>query len=429
MSLIHKLSTLALPQILGGVCQALGINFTEGAIDKVSEFLTSRFLDHSGRLPAALQAACARSWSALEVALAGESFWGWLDRAEDRELRNQIRVFLQAVPACQLPRERDLYRRHCMEELRAARQAGLLGGQPDLARLARETADFARFGTPGTLIQAEWLVLEQMGATLMQQGFVNLGHLLSLQPAEGRSLLVLAVRYFFRRAVEEDAKLFKGLAWASWDQLTDAQRQGFEGLRQALSQRGEELDRRLQQLQHHLAGIHGAVLEIQREQQRQGDQHRELYEAVLDLRRRLDGAGAGKAQASPADLEQLTELLDRYRRLPVDQQRQLPALLHDLAQLLLQVGEAKEAEESYGRLDGFLRDRAARAEAHYHSFRAALERQDWPKAVFAYAQATSLDPGRWTQLRYEENIAERLARLPEKSRDLAELQLRAGTPA
>ncbi len=98
MSILHNLCLLAARQLLPGACSALGIPLGESAIDAVAGFLAQRFSDHSQRLSAALHASTRRAWEALEVALAGESFWNWLDRAEDRALRQQIRAFLDALP-------------------------------------------------------------------------------------------------------------------------------------------------------------------------------------------------------------------------------------------------------------------------------------------------------------------------------------------
>jgi hypothetical protein len=42
-----------------------------------------------------------------------------------------------------------------------------------------------------------------------------------------------------------------------------------------------------------------------------------------------------------------------------------------------------------------LTDPVALAEAHYHAYRAALQRRDWSKALTSYEDAASLDPDNW----------------------------------
>src|SRR4051794_28011241 len=97
MSIALHLSSLALKQVVGGACAAVGIPG-----DAVIGFLQERFSDQSQRLPAALHAANEKAWKALEIALAGESLWerckAAAARAEDRAFAQQVRAFLDAAP-------------------------------------------------------------------------------------------------------------------------------------------------------------------------------------------------------------------------------------------------------------------------------------------------------------------------------------------
>src|SRR5699024_1962857 len=75
MRITQNLSALTLKGVDGGACQALGVQAGAAAVDGVVSFLTARFIDHSQALTQALQRANERAWKALEVALAGDSFW------------------------------------------------------------------------------------------------------------------------------------------------------------------------------------------------------------------------------------------------------------------------------------------------------------------------------------------------------------------
>ena len=300
----------------------------------------------------------------------------------------------------------------CLEELRDARRAGLLAGSPLSSKaLAGQAAKLTRFGDPKRLLDAEWQLMNGVADELGRSGYGNLGRLLASRPAEGTPLLVLAVRYFFRRAVEEDPKLFQGLAWASWEQIGQAQERGFARLGEALAEQQQLLDRRLSQLSLHLAQIHGAVLDIQQEQERQGAQHRDIYQAVIGLQLRFDVLAHevqpdGASQLHSEDERQLIgQVVEQYRALPADLRSQLPALLKGIAKLQLWAGDEEEAEKSFHGVTVTLADSAVRAESHFCAFQAAIERGDWAKAVSSCHQAIHLDPARWTIEHFSTELA------------------------
>ena len=106
MHLTANVCALALRGVVGGACQLAGIQAGEGAVNGVVSLLMRQFLDHSQRLNQALQHSNERAWRALEVALAGESFWDRCKlvfaRAEDKAFREQVRPFLDACPLAEL---------------------------------------------------------------------------------------------------------------------------------------------------------------------------------------------------------------------------------------------------------------------------------------------------------------------------------------
>src|SRR5262249_54496542 len=157
----------------------------------------------------------------LEIALAGDSWWGWVRRKlasrEDQEFCRQVQAFLDAHLLAGLPGEEAAFRRRCLEQLRSARDRGLLSdGALDPAELARSAGEFGRFGGPASALSREWQILEDAGQLLAYHpGHQDLARLVSLPCQGSTSLLATAVRYFFRRAVEDDDALHRGLAWAS----------------------------------------------------------------------------------------------------------------------------------------------------------------------------------------------------------------------
>ena len=246
MAILANLCALAVRQVIGGVSNLTGLVVGDDAVAGVTNFLTKHFLDNSTRLTAALEKANERAWKALEVALAGDSLWDrcklLLASGEDKAFRAQVRPFLDACPLAEL-HGRDAYRQKCLQELRAASKAGqLTGGGIDPVALARRAGAFARFSDPQSLLDAEAGSLGEMGDDLRKAGYPNLAEFVSMRPQRGDPLLIVAARYFFRRAVEDDSALFQGLAFAQLERLAESQEAGFAALGDALAQHGRRVE-------------------------------------------------------------------------------------------------------------------------------------------------------------------------------------------
>src|SRR4051812_34870715 len=95
--------------------------------EHVLALLGNRLSDQSQRLVRALQRANKRAWDALEISLAGESFWRRFDATEDKAFRQQVRAFLDAVPLPELT-GKDQHRRQCLMDLQDAKRKGLIFG-------------------------------------------------------------------------------------------------------------------------------------------------------------------------------------------------------------------------------------------------------------------------------------------------------------
>jgi hypothetical protein len=259
MGIVQTLSTLALRQLIEGACANVGASALSCAGDAVAGFLVQHFTDHSQRLTRALQNANDRAWRSLEITLAGDNLWdrcmGLLAQREEQAFRQQVQAFLVTTPLAELPNQRAEFCQLCLRDLRAARKAGLLtSGTLTPKELARHTRAFARFADPQGLLEAEWGAVKGMAQELVQRGYTNLAQLLALRPTQGAPLLVIAVRYFFRREVEADEQLFRGLAWASWTALTATQKTGLDSLTRAFrpgSEPGDLVERRPRNRRRH----------------------------------------------------------------------------------------------------------------------------------------------------------------------------------
>jgi uracil-DNA glycosylase family 4 len=406
MAIALQLSTLALRQVVGGACRAVGCDVGEGAVEGVVGFLTSRFTDHSEQLLRALDEANDRAWRALEIALAGDSFWErckvLLAPGEEKGFRERVRAFLDVTPQAELFGKRE-YCQRCLCDLQAARKSGLLkGGRLEPERLARQAGTFARYADPQRLLEAEGTALDDIAGELRRSGHDDLAGLVALRPQQGPTLLVIAVRYFFRRAVEDDPRLFQGLAFAQLEGLQQAQERGFADLQRVFAEQGDRLEHLLGDVRTAVAQTHGAVLDIQEEQRHQGAQARDIYSAVIGLQGRLDllqhalRPRDSLSIRGDGERDLVKEVVARYRALPAEQRRCLPALLNGIGKLEVATGDFQAAQRDFASVAELVSDTPARAEAHHNACRAALERRHWDTALAELRQAMALDPGRFS---------------------------------
>ncbi|MBI1917329.1 MAG: FHA domain-containing protein [Planctomycetes bacterium] len=98
----------------------------------------------------------------------------------------------------------------------------------------------------------------------------------------GRLLLLL--EHFLVGALHEE--LFRGLAFARLERLGQAQEEGCAALAGTLEQHGRQVEEALAGLSELVGQTHTTVLGIQSEQERQGQRVEEIYEAVMEMRRR-----------------------------------------------------------------------------------------------------------------------------------------------
>jgi len=401
-----NLSALTLRQVIGGACQAVGVSPGDVAVAGVAGFLTRHFIDQSQRLSVALQLSNARAWKALEVALAGDSFWDrcklLFTSGDQKAFREQVQPLLGACPLAQA-KGREAFRREALAELRAAERDGLLTqGKLDPEELARQTGAFARFRKPEELLQAEYDALDQMATAIRRAGYPSLAEYLALRPGRGEPLLTLAARYFFRRCVEDDPALFQGLAFAHLEGIKTAQEANFAALNDLLTEEFDAVQTTLATVAETAAATHGAVLDLQAEQRRQGQAVGDVYQAVLQLQNKLDllqrEVRPGDSLSIRTDNERrlVKDLVARYRALPAKQRDARPALLNAIGTLEVAAGDFEDAQKDFAAVAVLVRgDEKAQAEAHHNAYRAALEQRDWPIALAELLEAVRLDRDRF----------------------------------
>jgi hypothetical protein len=251
MNIFSRVSLFALGPLVGTACRAIGLEEAAAGTAAVTRFLAARLSDQSLHVTEALGRASDQAWRTLELALAGESLATLADRADDRAFREQVRLFLlNAQFDGRADRDPEFVPR-CLTELRAARDSGALGGTADPTVLATRLGDLTRFGDPAALVASQWALADELAADLTGRGLAALAAFVTLRPrgdASAVPLLAVAVRFHFRRAVEDDPRLFQGLAFAQLERLGKAQEDGAAALAELMSRYVERLETRLGEL-------------------------------------------------------------------------------------------------------------------------------------------------------------------------------------
>lgn len=417
MGVMLGLSTLALRDVAFGAAGAGGLEYGAAAIQAVTELLRSRFVSQGSRLADALRLANHRAWQTLEMALAGDSFWQRcrtvIAHADEKALRRELQAYFQALKLPQGDPAR--FCKQCLEEVRSARKRGLLeDAKLDPARLAEHAGKLVQFREAHEILAAERKILKYVCDSLGRAGCANLAALIDLQPSPDESLLTASVRYFFRRAVEDDPKLFQGLAFAQLEQIQQKQQHHFDAIRDLLARHGDHLENLLGDLQAEMSAVHSAVLDVRQEQQRQAGRHEELYQAVMNLQQRLDlmhqSLRPRDSLSIRGDVERrlVKELVHRIRSLPEEQRRDMPALLNAVGMLQVAAGEFQQAEKEFLAVAEIVDDASAEAEAHFNAYRAALERRDWAAALDALIRAVKLERARFEPFPWRKYRPERI---------------------
>jgi formylglycine-generating enzyme required for sulfatase activity len=422
MSLVGKLICFGFRQVIGAVAGDEAGDIAGKAAAPVIQFVEQRFTDHSSTLPKALTNANNRAWQSLSIALAGDSFLDKINvffaSGDYKGMREQVQHFLQDKNIGFEGASAD-FRRRCLIELKMAKQAGKLTVPNPLAPkdVARQTASFQRYADPKGMMDGAEQVIGQI-ADEMASEYPNLAKLLRHGPNGGPPLLISAFTYFFRREVETNDELARGLVFDGLRQLSAAQEKAFGEVNRALTSLGDQFEQVFEQLvrietvvvetQSVVVETHGAVLDMQAELQRLGRMNAngadEVRGLLCEVLQRVSKVGMQSGEVRPQhslsirsedERAAVKQLLARFRQLPSEQQMQHPALQNGLGKLQIGTGDFDGARQTFLAVADDIHDATAKAEVHYNAYRAALEENKWADALVAIQKASSLDSQRF----------------------------------
>ncbi|MCE9562577.1 MAG: protein kinase [Planctomycetes bacterium] len=405
---------VALQQLVSGAVSVAKFSAATGdpgaplavkALAPALNFLQTRFTDQSTRLTAAIEGATDRAWRALELVLAGDSLWdrlkGSLAAADMKAFKHDVRGLLAAA---NVDGNYPVDRKAAARELRAARQAGLLrptGLTP--AGMAESVGVFARFDNPTELAAAQWRATGAVATDLAAEGYPALAAVVAFKPGgSSLPLLGVAIRYFFRRAVEQDAELARGLTFAKLEGLAEAQQNQYQALDRLVTEQGARLDEALGELAAEVAEVKAVALDIRAEQDKLGDQNRQIMEAILALQGKLDQAGrpAVRPQDSlsirtDGERDLVKKVIAQYRSIPASQRERRPALRNAVGMLEVAAGDFAAAQSDFAAVAESVDDPAAKGAAYMNAYRASLESRDWTNALRELVAAVRCDGRRF----------------------------------
>ena len=339
MRVLFQLSAIALRQVAGP------------GSDAAVHALRDRYDDRSTKLLDALKAANTQAWKAVEIALAGSSWWDRAKRTvasgDQAAFRGQVQKFLESTPPEQLPGADPEFRRLCLAELKDARRAGLLPGEdiPDTNALSVQAKALARFDDPKRVLEAEFESIRTAAEDLRAHGYANLGRLVSLRPPGGRPLIVIAVEYFFRRDVHADPVLAAEFQFHELEKLSEQQEAGFSGLHLALTEQGDRLETLLDTALEILEETRTVTRETRDDVRALRDEmagyHQsfaQVYQAMLRLVERPSAATAATTVAAlpePTEdkIAEMRSLVEQCGTMPGSEKRQHKALFRAVGKL------------------------------------------------------------------------------------------------
>ncbi|MEZ6140929.1 MAG: protein kinase [Zavarzinella sp.] len=399
-----ELSLIAVRFVVGGAFEATGIPVNGG---RAFNFIFERFNDQSQRLPKTLTWVTERAWKTLELTLAGDSIWHNITkRADDRTLAEQLRLALLNVPFDPTIEDKQAFFKQCLKEIRHLNKSkALRGAIIGASELKQHEQQMAQFTDPTSVLHAEWVSADQIARKLEEAGQQSLPRFLRFRSGE-IPFLTIAVRYYFRRAIEEDRELFQGMTFARLEASQQAQENHFQQLLMVMDQHQQVLEQHLQALTELAEATHKGVLRIEDEMQSQSAENRAFYEEVLQRLDRLEIQGTevkpndGMSIRSEDERQKVREFLAEYRAMSESERRERPALLNAVAKLEFAAGDFEQAQEDFSILPELLLEEDDLAQAHFNSYRVALERaassnstSDWELALKELLCAVELNPG------------------------------------
>lgn len=340
-----------------------------------------------------------QAWQTLEIVLAGSNWWaecqGGMDDSARTAIGPSVQAFLDSLTPAGIVPEGET-RQQSLQELRAARQAGLLAADP---AALQERIRAAGNGEP---FPEKTLAAEKMAEELRAAGFAQLASLLGL----AGTLLTAAASFFLHRKLASDPALPALLKDPGPVPLPGV---SFDGLADVLSRHAELLGMLL------AAGPASNPLNIDAETAGHDQGVKSLAQDIIRMLSRhgiLDRALRpldSLALPEEADRLKVQDLLKRFRDLPEGTQGALPAVLHGLGKLEMLVGEFESAHKHFQLVSERVAA-AGKAMAHFHTYLAALEHRDWAGALQHLHKAADLDAGQFAPFPLGKYDPERILR-------------------
>jgi len=391
MGMLNHLIAYGLRQVLGEPAAAV--------LDAVQR----HFTDHSQALPKALERANNRAWQTLAVALTGN---GWMDSikvfflasGEEKGFREEVGRILegQFFPFEGTP---AAFRKICLTELKLAQANKLLSAEKlDAQTVGRMVADLRRYSDPHGLIDGAYEVVIRI-ADELKPSCPNLASLLRQRPAGGPPLLGAAFAYFFRRELETNAELARGLIFDGLRQLAANQEAAFGEVGRTLEIMGgrfdQVLDRVLSSLEHISAVVEDTNEKISAQAAKLDNIEKKLVELARRSHVQSDPTNSAFHITITNEREQALArwLLEEVRKLPP--KVQTADLLGRLGDVLRAAGRFKDAQESYATASMQTGDKGMRSANLYKTYLVALEQRHWKEALAAIIEAATLEPERY----------------------------------
>jgi formylglycine-generating enzyme required for sulfatase activity/tRNA A-37 threonylcarbamoyl transferase component Bud32 len=346
---------------LAGAASAVPVAGVKEAVAWTTGAVANHFTSHASELITALQTANESAWGALAFSLGDDSALDLLRGGDSRHLREQLRIFLQHLgPESYDGDDKAEFRHHCLEQLRAARRAGLLaGGGIDMPELCRHVGAFAEIANSARLLDAERAALAALAGEFPTNQYPHLRQLLELSPGNGEPFLIVAAEFFFKRQIERSESLHRVVGY----------------------------DLQIAMLREQRDGQAQIILKMDQ-------QTRELMEHLSLLRRDLRPQD-GCSMQNETEKRLVRGLLKQFRELPQTQQEALPDLLGDLGRLAFAAGEFKESHAASSDAAVLAVADPAKAQAHYNAYLAALEDRHWDSALDSLRYAIEIDADRY----------------------------------
>lgn len=254
-------------KIAGGLVALALRPFLGEVSGDLARMLTRGPADQTQRLMQVMSESQDRGWRTLEIGLRGSSWWGraasrLMGRGEEVALQGQIEAFLRDMESRgdgSNPIDSD-FRERCLGELKHARTGGLVPGPSvPVDRFPEEIRIFPAGANTTQIRQAETQALGQIYQALLASGHANLARYIEMAPMGDAPLLIVAVQYFFRRAIEADQGLAHLMQVQQLEQIDSQLGQALEGLDRGFRNLGDQINSVFDELSAQVSEVKSSV--------------------------------------------------------------------------------------------------------------------------------------------------------------------------